>query len=132
MLKSFAAEEGGPSGLRVKRLRSDQGGEFTGKIFREYSQDQSLLQEFSALYTPQQNGVPGCGWRLAFEAARNMIIRADMGSGFWKEVISTNGIGRMPAWVLDGESPEEAWYGVAPLIHRLQSFGCTAYVFLVT
>ncbi|CAM9498217.1 unnamed protein product [Sphacelaria rigidula] len=46
-----------PLGLRVHRLRSDRGGEHIADYFGRYCKTTDILQEFTAPYTPQQDGI---------------------------------------------------------------------------
>jgi transposase InsO family protein len=41
----------------VKKKRSDNGPEFKNLQVKEYLQEKGIKHEFSAPYTPQQNGV---------------------------------------------------------------------------
>ena len=43
--------------LKVRRIRSDNGGEFKNKQMEDFCQENVIHHEFSAPYTPQQNGV---------------------------------------------------------------------------
>lgn len=45
------------AGCKLGTLRTDRGGEFTVRAFGEYCADQGIQRHFTALYTPQQNGV---------------------------------------------------------------------------
>jgi transposase InsO family protein len=43
--------------LKIKRLRSDDGGEFTSKKFMDFCNEHGIKRLFSIARTPQQNGV---------------------------------------------------------------------------
>jgi transposase InsO family protein len=43
--------------LKIKCLRSDNGGEFTSNEFRDFCEEQGIKRQFSTTRTPQQNGV---------------------------------------------------------------------------
>ena len=43
--------------LKIKRLRSDNGGEFTSNEFRDFCKEQGIQRQFSTTRTPKQNGV---------------------------------------------------------------------------
>jgi transposase InsO family protein len=43
--------------LKIKCLRSDNGGEFTSKEFMEFCSEHGIKRQFSVARTPQQNGV---------------------------------------------------------------------------
>ena len=45
------------SGRRVKTLRSDNGGEYTSRVFKKYLSGKGIRHQRSAPYTPMQNGV---------------------------------------------------------------------------
>ena len=43
--------------LKIKCLRSDNGGEFPSKLFQQYCDENGIKRQFSIARTPQQNGV---------------------------------------------------------------------------
>ena len=53
----FERDLGRPFGRRVQYLRSDQGNEYTNRNFREYCKRTGVIQQFTAPYTPQQDGI---------------------------------------------------------------------------
>ena len=59
--------------LKVRRIRSDNGTEFKNSQTYEFCNDKGILQEFSAPYTPQQNGVAERKNCTLIEAARSML-----------------------------------------------------------
>ena len=42
---------------RIKRLRSDRGGEFSTSFLKEVCETHGIIHEFTAPYCPQQNGI---------------------------------------------------------------------------
>ena len=46
-----------PLGLRVQHPRSDYGGEYVSSSFRDYCKTTGVEQQYTAAYTPQQNGI---------------------------------------------------------------------------
>jgi transposase InsO family protein len=44
-------------GLRIKKIRSDNGTEFKNSQIEGFLEDEGFKHEFSSPYTPQQNGV---------------------------------------------------------------------------
>ena len=46
-----------PFGRRVQYLRSVQGTEYTYRIFKECCKRTGVIRQFTAPYTPQQNGI---------------------------------------------------------------------------
>jgi transposase InsO family protein len=43
--------------LKIKGLRSENGGEFTSKEFMEFCSEHGIKRQFSVSRTPQQNGL---------------------------------------------------------------------------
>ena len=56
-LKDFIERAETQTGNRVKILRSDGGGEYTGKALTEYLHGKGTKQELTTPDTPQHNGV---------------------------------------------------------------------------
>ena len=121
-----------PEGLRIKRLRSDNGGEYLGEEFSDFCKENGIEQEFSAPYTAAQNGMSECSWRTIFEGARTSMIAAELPPKYWAEAVctATHCLNRTPTRVLGGATPHENWHGCAPRLNHLRVFGCTAYVFI--
>ena len=45
------------TGLKIKRVRSDNGGEYKDNILREFCANNGIKMEKTVPMTPQQNGV---------------------------------------------------------------------------
>nr|KAJ0209793.1 hypothetical protein LSAT_V11C400226980 [Lactuca sativa] len=73
----------------VRRIRSDNGLEFKNNTLDSFLKDKGIEHNFSALSTPQQNGVVERRNRTLCEAARSMLIFADLPQYFWAEAIDT-------------------------------------------
>ena len=76
------------TGLRVKCLRSDNGGEYIDKGFSEYCAAQGIWMEKTILGTPQQNGVAECMNKTLNERARSMRLHAGLPKIFWAYAVS--------------------------------------------
>jgi transposase InsO family protein len=59
--------------LKVKKIRSDNGSEFKNLQVEEYLEEEGIKHEFSAPYTPQQNGVVERKNRTLIDMARTML-----------------------------------------------------------
>ena len=68
--------------LRIKCLRSDDGGEFTSKEFNLFCEEHSIKRQFSAARTPQQNGVVERKNRVVMEMARTMLNDSQLSDKF--------------------------------------------------
>jgi transposase InsO family protein len=56
-LKGFLRRAQNEFGLRIKKIRSDNGTEFKNSQIEGFLEDEGIKHEFSSPYTPQQNGV---------------------------------------------------------------------------
>jgi len=65
-------EDSFPSG-DVKRVRSDNGGEFTSAEFSDLLVNNQIKHEKSAPYSPHQNGTAERSWRTLFEMGRSLL-----------------------------------------------------------
>ena len=66
------------TGLKVKYLRSDNGGEYINGGFSEYCAAQGIRIEMTIPGTPQQNGVAERMNRTLNECARSMRLHAGL------------------------------------------------------
>jgi transposase InsO family protein len=57
-------------GKRLKAVRSDQGGEFMSRDFKEFYNEHGIKREYTIPRTPQQNGVVERKNRTVQEMAR--------------------------------------------------------------
>ncbi|KAE8666201.1 Retrovirus-related Pol polyprotein from transposon TNT 1-94 [Hibiscus syriacus] len=64
------------TGLKVKRLRSDNGGEYKNRRFRDFCVNNGIKMETIVPMTPQQNGVADRMNRTLNERARNSAKRS--------------------------------------------------------
>ena len=77
----------------MKTLRTDNGGEFTSKIFEAHLKACGIRHELTTPKTPEQNGAGGL-----IALLRN----------------------RSPTSAVEGKSPHEAWYGRKPRVEHLR------------
>ena len=75
--------------LKVKCLRSDNGGEYIGGWFSEYCVAQEIKMEKTIPGTPQQNGVAERMNKTLNERARSMRLHAGLPKTFWVDAVST-------------------------------------------
>ena len=77
------------TGLTVKCLRSDNGGEYIDGRFSEYCAAQGIRIEKTIPGTSQQNGVTERMNRTLNERARTMRLHAGLSKTFWADAVST-------------------------------------------
>ncbi|KAE8705011.1 Cytochrome P450 84A1 [Hibiscus syriacus] len=118
------------TGMKVKRLRSDNGGEYRNRRFRDFCANNGIKMETTVPMTPQQNGVAERMNRTLNERARSMRIHAGLPKFLWAEAINTASylINRGPSVPLDGRIPDEVWSKKEINLSRLRVFGFISYV----
>ena len=99
--------------LKVKCLRSDNGGEYIDGGFNEYCATQGIRMEKTIPGTPQQNGVVERMNRTLNEHARSMRLHAGLPKPFWADAVSTVAylINRGPSVPMEFRLPKEVWSG---------------------
>ena len=75
--------------MKVKCLRSENGGEYCSNAFKEYCAENEIRMEKTILGTPQQNGVVERMNRTLNERARSMRIHAGLPETFWVDAVNT-------------------------------------------
>jgi transposase InsO family protein len=76
------------SGLKVKALCSDNGGEYTAGQFQLHLGSEGIASQFSVVYTPQQNGAAEWLNRTVQDAVRTMLVQSGLPSSLWAEAVS--------------------------------------------
>ena len=115
---------------KVKRIRSDNGGEYTSEEFHDYCRKRGFIKEHTIPYTPQQNGVSERLNRTILENVRAMLHHAKLPLFLWAEAVNTIVYlrNRSPTSRFKGETPYERWHGVKPKVDHLRIFGSCVYV----
>jgi hypothetical protein len=88
-LKGFLRRAQNEFGLRIKKIRSDNGTEFKNSQIEDFLEDEGIKHEFSSPYTPQQNGVVERKNRTLLDMARTMLDEYKTLDRFWAEAINT-------------------------------------------
>jgi hypothetical protein len=76
-------------GLRIKKIRSDNGMEFKNSQIEGFLKEEGIKHEFSSPYTPQQNGIVERKNRTLLDMARTMLDEYKTPDLFWAEAINT-------------------------------------------
>jgi transposase InsO family protein len=88
-LKGFLRWAQNEFGLRIKKIRSDNGTEFNNSQIEGFLEEEGIKHEFSSPYTPQQNGVVERKNRTLLDMARTMLDEYKTPDRFWAEAINT-------------------------------------------
>ena len=128
--KEFRAAAENETGMKIKALRSDRGGEYMSDEFSDYLKEHGKKGETTAAYSPQQNGVAERLNRTLGEAARSMLQQAGLSKSLWAKAISTANYlrNRMVTTALKaGLTPYQLLFGKKPNLRHLLTFGYIAY-----
>ncbi|KAK1650330.1 hypothetical protein QYE76_068135 [Lolium multiflorum] len=109
----------------IKAIRTDNGTEFKNYTMQEFVDDKGIKHEFSAPYTPQQNGVVERKNRTIIEMARTMLSEFNSPHNFWGEAISTavHYSNRLFLRPLHNKTPYELLTGNKPNVMYIRVFG---------
>ena len=119
-----------PSG-EIKRVRSDNGGEYISTEFKEILLKHSIKHELSAPYSPHQNGTAERNWRTLFEMARGMLIESGLPKFLWTYAVMAATYIRNRCYVKRIKTtPYGLITGVKPNVAKLHIFGTICYAYL--
>jgi hypothetical protein len=88
-LKGFLRRAQNEFGLRIKKIRSDNGTEFKNSQIEGFLEEEGIKHEFSSPYTPQQNSVVERKNRTLLDMARTMLDEYKTPDRFSTEAINT-------------------------------------------
>jgi hypothetical protein len=132
VFKRWKTEVETQTGLKIKSLKSDNGGEYDSQEFKEFCLENGIRMIKTIPGTPEQNGVAERMNRTLNERARCMRIQSGLPKLFWADAISTAAylINRGPSVPLGYQLPEEVWSGKEVSLSHLRVFGCVSYVLI--
>lgn len=116
------------TGMYIKCLRTDRGGEFNSDEFKEFCRHSGIKRQLTTAYTPQQNGVAERKNRTVMNTV--MLSEKKIPKNFWPEAVNWTVyvLNRCPTLAVKNITPEEAWSGVKPSVEHFRVFGCVAHV----
>lgn len=111
---------------KIKRLRTDMGGEYYDPT---YFQSIGVIHELTAPYSPQQNGIAERKNRILKEMVNSMMSNSGLSDGFWGEAMLTACfiLNRVPN-KRNKVTPYELWYKKKLSLSYLKVWGCRAIV----
>jgi len=126
----FKAQVENNCGNNIKVLRFDRGGEFLNGVFQGICDEPGIRRQFTAPYTPQQNGVVERKNRTVMEMTRALMKSMKVLGRFWAEAVrhSVYLLNRLPTKPMGYRTPYEAWNGKRPHLGHLRIFGCKGHV----
>ena len=75
--------------MKIKCLRSDNGGDFVSNEFNNYCDENGIKIHLFVTETPQQNGVLERKNRTVMEMERTMLNESRSSNMFWHKVVHT-------------------------------------------
>jgi transposase InsO family protein len=113
------------SGKQVKDLRSDSGGEYISKEFKDFCSREGIRRELIVPHNPQQNQVTERKNRTIVGAARAMLHDQGLPFHLWEEACNTMVYvqNHCPHRVLGMSTPKESFIGKKPDVSHLKFFG---------
>jgi hypothetical protein len=114
----------------VKKIISDNGSEFKNLQVEEYLEEEGIKHEFSAPYTPQQNGVVERKNMTLIDMARTMLGEFKTPEQFWSEDVNTacHAIRRLYLHRLLKKTSYELLTGNKPNVSYFRVFGSKCYI----
>ena len=101
-----------------RKLRTDNGGEYTSREFKSYLRTEGVRHELTVPKTPEQNGIAERMNRTLVESVHSMLADAQSPHKFWAEALSTAVYlqNRSPTVAVQDVTPYEAWIGGKPRV----------------
>ncbi|WVZ63012.1 hypothetical protein U9M48_012692 [Paspalum notatum var. saurae] len=123
--KIYKAEVENQLERKIKRLRSDRGGEYFPKVFDDFCAEHGIIHERTPPYSPESNGVAERKNRTLIDLVNSMLDTAGMvGEAL---LISCHVLNRVPNKNKD-KTPYEEWIGRKPSLSYFRTWGCLAKV----
>lgn len=129
--KTFAAWAQTQHGVKIKALRSDRGGEYTGHEFTKYLQQEGTERRLTTHDTPQHNGIAESLNRRLLERVRAILHHSELPKNLWAEAL------RNAVWLKNRSStkalpnnitPYEKLYGTKPNLSGIPVWGQSIWV----
>lgn len=118
--------------FEVKRIRSDNGKEFTANRIKHFCEEKGIIQELTIPYSPQSNGVSERMNRTLLNKARTLMLESQLPKHLWGEAVkcATYQLNRCPSSAIDYWTPTEVMYGHKDL-EKLRVFGSKAWAYIL-
>ena len=129
--KNYIAAVERETGLKIKKLRTDGGGEYQGAL-KPILSALGIKHEKTPPRTPEINGKAERLNRTLNDTVRTMLIQANLPQSFWAEamVTATYLRNRLPSNSINDRIPYEEWFNKsldAKELKKLKPFGCIVW-----
>ena len=118
------------TGLTVRALRTDNGGEYTSRLFSEFCSHKGITREMPPPYTPQRNGVAERRNRSILDITRSLLLDKGLPRHLWGEAVKAAGdiLNLRTTKKHPDMTPNELFFGKKPSIAHLRVFGSPVFV----
>jgi len=130
--KTFQHEAENQLDKRIKKLQTDNGGEYTSTAFKKHTEKCGIQHRFTAPNNPQQNGKAEKFNSTLLNSVRCMLLESGAPKAFWGEAIATATVirNKCPSKSINFAIPEERWREQEISVtewNSLKAFGCQAW-----
>ena len=117
------------TGKKIKKLRSDNGGEYIDKYFTSFCAKEGIKREWTAPYNPEQNGVAEKKNKTIVEVARVMLYDQAMPKFLWAKAFNTAVYvqNRVTHNTLGKVTPQSVFTISEPEVSHFKIFGSIAH-----
>jgi hypothetical protein len=117
------------TGVRVKALRTDNGGEYIGAPLQAFLRGKGIEHQHSAPYTPQQNGKAENLNGILMPRVRAAMFHAGLPTNFWHyALLHVTAMRNNSPMAGKVRTPYELFKGKVPDLTLFRVLGCKAYV----
>ena len=112
-------------------MRSDNGGEYISKEFKELLTNHTIKHELTAPYSPHQNGTAERCWRTLFDMARSMLTESKLPKFLWTYAVMAATYTRNRCYnqrIM--QTPYGLITGLKPDVSHLHLFGSVCYAYV--
>ncbi|MBW0546769.1 hypothetical protein O181_086484 [Austropuccinia psidii MF-1] len=116
---------------KIKKLTSDQGGEFLNEKFKRLAANCGFVHIFSPPETPEHNGYAERCNHTILEKARCLMGAANLPNQYWAKAINTAVFlsNMSPTPSRGNKTPYQLWSNNPPRLSRLRIFGCREVIY---
>nr|ABA96226.1 retrotransposon protein, putative, Ty1-copia subclass [Oryza sativa Japonica Group] len=127
--KMYKAEVENQLERKIKRLRSDRGGEYFSNEFASFCEEFGIIHEMTPPYSPQSNGVAERKNRTLTEMVNAMLDTAGLSKEWWGEAVLTAShvLNKIPMKHKE-VTPFEEWERKKLNLSYLRTWGCLAKI----
>ena len=132
MFVKYKAEVENQLSMKVKRLRSDRGGEYDASTLNAFCEEHGIIHEVTPPYSPESNGVVERKKKRTLKEMMNaMLVSSGTTLNLWGEaILSACHIQNRIPYKKTSKTPYELWKGYIPNVEYLKVWVCLTRVLI--